>query len=79
MNANGLYDEHWLLSYEANIKGWLPNAGGIDHVATDSNFGFLKENGVHFYDEHLASAANNAPIPMPKLPSIFTPSNNQYI
>lgn len=79
MDANGLYDEHWLLSYEANIKGWLPNVGGVDHVAADSNFGFLKANSVHFYDEYLASSTNNAPIPMPKLPSVFTSSSNQSI
>ncbi len=79
MDANGLYDEHWLLSYEANIKGWLPSVGGVDHAAADSNFGFLKANGVHFYDERLATAANQAPIPMPKLPSVFTLASNQSI
>jgi hypothetical protein len=28
MTPDALYDEHWLLSYEANIKNWLPSVGG---------------------------------------------------
>lgn len=35
MTPDGLYEEHWLLSYEANIKGWLSTTGGVDHVAAD--------------------------------------------
>jgi hypothetical protein len=35
MNADGLYDEFWLLAYEANVKAWLPNPGGVDFVAAD--------------------------------------------
>lgn len=69
MCADGLYDEHWLLSYEANIKGWLPSVGGGDHVAADINFGYLKANGVHFYDESLASSVSEGNVPMPTLPS----------
>jgi hypothetical protein len=41
-SADALYDEHWLLAYEANVKGWLPSVSGTDHVAADPNFGFLK-------------------------------------
>lgn len=50
MNADGLYDEFWLLAYEANVKNWLPNSGGTDFVATDPNFSLLKAGGVRFYD-----------------------------
>lgn len=36
MSADNLYGEHWLLSYEANVKGWLPSAGGtIGYVALE--------------------------------------------
>jgi hypothetical protein len=35
MTQDALYDEHWLLAYEANIKGWLPSLGAADHVAAD--------------------------------------------
>lgn len=50
MTPQGLYEENWLLSYEANVKGWLQGVGGIDHVTADTNFNFLKTNGVEFYD-----------------------------
>jgi hypothetical protein len=72
MIADALYDEHWLLAYEANCKGWLPNAGGTDHVAADPNFSFLKSKNVYFYDRTRATAAGTAPIPLPKLPTITT-------
>jgi hypothetical protein len=49
MSQSELYEEQWLLSYEANAQGWLPSAGGGDHVSSDGNFGFLKAAGVHFY------------------------------
>jgi hypothetical protein len=50
MNGDALYDEFWLLAFEANVKGWLPNSGGVDFVAADSNFSPLKTAGVRFYD-----------------------------
>jgi hypothetical protein len=50
MNPDGLSGEQWLLSYEANFKGWLPTRGGGDHVAKDAAFGYLKGLGVSFYD-----------------------------
>jgi hypothetical protein len=46
-----LYGEHWILAYEANIKGWLRPPGGGDNVASDPRFYILKANGVAFYDE----------------------------
>ncbi len=50
MTEEGLYSEHWLLAYEAMVKGWLPSKNGNDYVSADPNFGFLKANGVSFYD-----------------------------
>jgi hypothetical protein len=72
MTADALYDEHWLLAYEANSKGWLPNVGGKDHVAADPNFAFLKSQNVYFYDPTRGAAAGTAPIPLPTLPTIAT-------
>jgi hypothetical protein len=77
MTPDGLYDEHWLLAYEANIKNWLPSVGGGDHVAADVNFGFLKANGVYFYDANLAAPpaaapAIAAPVPLPTVPTPST-------
>ncbi len=66
MNAASLYQEHWLMSYEANVKGWLPSQGGGDHVRCDENFRFLKSAGVSFYDETLAAPpAPGAPAALP--------------
>ncbi len=70
MNQDGLYEKHWLLSYEANVKGWMPSLGGGDHVIGDPNFGFLKAAGVSFYDTTLAVPAGpDAPAPVPRLPT----------
>jgi hypothetical protein len=76
MGTAGLYDDHWLLAYEANVKGWLPNPGAVDYVNADANFGYLKANGVYFYEESLASSAPQEQIPMPRLPSINTLSSS---
>jgi hypothetical protein len=72
MSPDCLYDEYWLLAYEANVKGWLPSVGGVDHVAADPNFGFLKASGVHFYDANQAAPPGAAPVPMPTLPTTST-------
>ena len=67
MTTQALYEEHWLLSYEANVKGWLPSAAPGDHVAADPNFSFLKANGVSFYDALRAVPATpTAPVPVPQ-------------
>ena len=54
MTTQSLVEENWLLSYEANVKGWLPSLGVHDHVSADRNFIFLKQNRVHFYDAGLS-------------------------
>jgi hypothetical protein len=55
MTADDLYGDQWLLAYEANVKGWLPAVGGVDHVASDPAFGYLKTHAVSFYDPALAA------------------------
>ena len=50
MTDQELYGNQWLLAYEANIKNWLPSVNGVDYVANDPAFGFLKSNNVEFYD-----------------------------
>jgi len=59
MDTENLYTEHWLLAYEANIKGWLPSVTSTDHVMADNRFGFLKSNGIEFYE--LARATQLVP------------------
>lgn len=70
MTEEGLYDEFWLLAYEANVKGWLPSAGSQDHVAADATFGALKKRNVEFYDRSLASQPYKQGVPLPTLPTI---------
>ncbi len=45
-----LTQEQWLLTYEANVQGWLTGAGGTDNVSAAPAFKFLKDEGVRFYD-----------------------------
>ena len=50
MHEAELIEDHWLLVYEANVKGWLPSLGGMDFVAASKHFGPMKAAGVSFYD-----------------------------
>lgn len=61
MTTDNLWREHWLLAYEANIKGWLPSAVGADHVASDPCFRLLKRDRVSFYD---STSIWMAPVPL---------------
>ena len=71
MTRAGLYGESWLLSYEANVHGWLPTQGGGDHVGADPNFSFLKSAGVQFYDPSrgIPTSPGGAP-PTPQVPAV---------
>jgi len=71
MKKESLYEELWLLSYEANIKGWLPSLNVPDHVATDPTFRWLKNHGVHFYD--ISKAAKVKPCAVESIPGGYCP------
>lgn len=78
MTTASLYDEHWLFVYEANIKGWLRSSRKKDFVALDKNFGFLKQNGISFYDATLTSPKQKegvAPIPVPPSAALMLPDD----
>jgi hypothetical protein len=49
MTTGDLEDEHWLLSFEGKIHGWLPSTGGGDHISANQSFNFLRSEGVRFY------------------------------
>jgi hypothetical protein len=76
MNADGLYDEFWLLAYEANVKAWLPNPGGVDFVAADPNFSLLKAAGVCFYDATLNLSATPGAVAIPTAPGASAGPNS---
>ena len=50
MNKEELYEENWLLAYEAYIKGWLPSFTGADYLSEDPFFYILKTNNVEFFN-----------------------------
>ena len=54
MTGQDLWEPHWLLSYEANVKNWLPTRDSIDHVTTDQYFGLMKAKRVTFYSSSLS-------------------------
>jgi hypothetical protein len=56
LTADQLFGEHWLLAYEAPIKGWLPSASGADHVGAEASFDWLRNIGVQFYETEKAAA-----------------------
>lgn len=61
MTTEDLYGEHWLLSFEANVKGWLPSLDSGDHVTRDDCFRVLKDSGVSFYDNTLSEQVRFQP------------------
>ena len=69
MTTQSLFEENWLLSYEANVKKWLPSNGVLDHVTADANFDFLKKNVVHFYDAGLSANYQPSGVPIDEGPS----------
>jgi hypothetical protein len=60
MTEAELMGAHWLLSYEASVKGWLPSIGGQDHIAANPCFNYLRAQGVSFYN----AAAATPPKPL---------------
>jgi hypothetical protein len=46
MRADSLYSEHWLLAYEAAVRGWLPEDG---YLGADPFFSELADRSVTFY------------------------------
>jgi len=61
MTTDELYGDQWLLSYEANVKGWVPSPGGNDHVSAEPCFSFLKSHNIHFYDDTLSTRIGYVP------------------
>ncbi len=58
MTGMNLYENHWLIAYEAHEQGWLPSRGGADYIGADSFFSILRNHGVRFYGAGLAPTAS---------------------
>jgi hypothetical protein len=50
MSKDNLYSHHWLLAYEASVKGWLVQPKGRDFTLADGFFKVLRAHNVSFYD-----------------------------
>lgn len=62
MTTDQLRGENWLLAYEASIKGWLPSAGGADHIRSDAFFSALRTANVSFYDVNALATPSQAAV-----------------
>jgi hypothetical protein len=49
MTQEDLYRAHWLLTYEALLKGWLPPTESKDYIADDPFFSRMRVAGISFY------------------------------
>lgn len=58
MNAAGLYEDHWLLAYEAWDQGWL-TPGSHDYIGNDEFFSILRSHGVRFYGSTAVQTASH--------------------
>ncbi|MBR1369268.1 hypothetical protein RJ53_07070 [Methanocalculus chunghsingensis] len=54
MTSDNLYDEYWLLAYEANIKGWL-SISGNNYLDQDPFYKELKDKNIVFFEEDYTS------------------------
>jgi len=52
--AANLYEDHWLLAYEAHEHGWLSTSMKADYVAADPFFSILQSHGIRFYGDSVA-------------------------
>jgi len=50
MIEENLYNENWLIAYEALVRNWLPSKTGVDYIDNDPFFKVLKDSGVTFFD-----------------------------
>ena len=58
MQASDLYENHWLLAYEAFEHGWLPSANSQDYIGGDDFFSILRQHGVRFYGAGVAPTSS---------------------
>ena len=69
MTKQDLHGRNWILSYDGNVKGWLPSASVPDHIDDEQNFSLLKKWEVSFYNPN--KAHDFTPIKPTKLFKIF--------
>jgi Reverse transcriptase (RNA-dependent DNA polymerase) len=82
LTGPSLYEDHWLLAYEAHEQGWLRSRS--DYVAADPLFSILQRHGVRFYGDNLTEATsyysygeNEAAVEVRKFLSSISSANNE--
>jgi hypothetical protein len=73
MTKEDLYSEHWILAYEALVRGWLPSKSGSDYIENDQFFKALKDKNIRFFDSECRSKWIDNNIDEKWLP-IFSPA-----
>jgi hypothetical protein len=58
LTSGNLYENHWLIAYEALEQGWLPSKNGNDYIEADDFFSILRSNGVRFYGAAIVDTAS---------------------
>lgn len=74
MKKEELYEENWILAYEANIQGWLPSVSGTDYVMEDPFFKLLKTKNIKFFNPDAHLEWNLKPVNEKWLYSEFSPA-----
>lgn len=62
MKGEELYEENWLLAYEAYIKGWLPSVSDTDYLLEDPFFEILKNKDIQFFITDAYNQWNSKPV-----------------
>ena len=60
LTEDNLYNEYWLVAYEAKLRGWLNTVD--DYLENDPFFKFLKDNNVHFYTPRKTLSSSRAAV-----------------
>lgn len=59
MTSANLYEDHWLLAYEAQQHGWRPASRRADYIASDPFFSILQNHDVRFYGGGVADTSSH--------------------
>lgn len=65
LTKDNLYSEHWLVAYEAKVRGWLPSVD--NYIEDDEFFKFLSDNDVRFYHTLNVTSAARITVNRPSL------------
>lgn len=65
LNEANLYNEYWLVAYEAKVRGWLTSPD--NYIDTDDFFKVLADNKVRFYHPNAGRILSSVTIGSPSM------------